>query len=45
MHNGKANNTMIWWPRKTNETTRFMVKKNLVGTIPREQFTISSWDL
>ena len=23
---GKVNNTMIWWPRKTNETNRFKVK-------------------
>ena len=22
----KANNTTIWWPRKTNETNRFKVK-------------------
>jgi len=27
MHSRKINNTMIWWPRKTNETTRFNVKK------------------
>ena len=23
---GKVNNTMIWWPKKTNETNRFKVK-------------------
>ena len=34
----------MWWLRKTNETTHFKVKI-LGGTIPREQFTISNWDL
>ena len=34
----------MWWLRKTNETTRFMVK-NLGGIIARKQSTISSWDL
>ena len=24
---GKVNNTTIWWPRKTDETNRFKVKK------------------
>ena len=44
MHNGKVNNIMIWWLKKTNETTRFKVK-NLGGTILREQSTTSNWDL
>ena len=43
MHSEKVNNTMI--SRKSNETTHFKVKKNLEGTILREQSTISNWDL
>ena len=38
----------MWWSKKTNETTCFKIKKRKKktgGTIPREQSTISSWDL
>ena len=38
----------MWWSKKTNETTCFKEKKKKKkpgGTIPREQSTISSWDL
>ena len=34
----------MWWPRKTNETTRLKVKAG-GETILREQSTKSCWDL
>ena len=44
MHNEKLNNTKCDGLRKLMKQISFK-EKNLGGTIPREQFTISNWDL